>query len=142
MTAAVNSFGTQLQLGDGVGGFTTIAEVKDLTGFGFTKAVHDASHHSTPNGFEEFVASGLKRSREFQVPVNFIPSAATQGNTSGLLALFNNGTRRPYKMILTTAPTATWAFDAEVLGFEQMAPVDGLLGATFTLKPTGLATLT
>lgn len=142
MTLAVNAFGTHFQLDDGLGAYTTLAEAMDINGFGYTRAVIDATNHDSTGGYEEIIASGVKRSREFTVQFNFIPSHATHNMSTGLLGMMINGNRRNYRMVLPTSPVATWQFLAEVIGFEQMAPVDGILRCSFTFKPSGAPTLT
>jgi len=137
------AFRTLLQLGDGGGpeAFTTIAEVKDISGPDISVDTEDITPHDAVGGWEEFIPTIL-RSGEITFDLNFVPSNAAHGDTSGgLINLLKNRTKRNFKMVLPTSPTYTWAFAAYVTGFSNSEPVGGVLGASVTLKPTGALTL-
>lgn len=137
MTLAVQALGTQLQLDDGAGNYTAIAEPKDINGFGFTRNMLDASNQQSSGGFEEILGSKLKRWREYSVECNFIPGHPTHDISTGLLAMINNGTRRNYRLVLMSNPVKTAQVLQEVVGFDMRNPFDGLLGVVWTFKPTG-----
>jgi len=137
------AFGTLLQLGDGAGPevFTTIAEVKDIDGPDISMDTEDITPHDAVGGWEEFIPTIL-RSGEVTFDLNFVPSNAQHGDTSGgLINLLKNRTKRNYKLVLPTSPTYTWAFAAYVVGFSNSMPVGGVLGASVTLKVTGVLAL-
>jgi predicted secreted protein len=138
------AFGTLLQVGDGATpteSFTTIAEVRDITGPEISMDTEDITPHDAADGWEEFIPTIL-RSGEVTFDVNFVPSNATHGDTSGgLINLLKNRTLRNFKMVLPTTPTYTWSFAAYVTGFRNSEPVGGALAASVTLKPSGVLTL-
>jgi len=137
------AFGTLLQLGDGAGPevFTTIAEVKDIDGPDISMDTEDITPHDAVGGWEEFIPTIL-RSGEVTFDLNFVPSNAQHGDTSGgLINLLKNRTKRNFKLVLPTSPTYTWAFAAYVTGFSNSMPVGGVLGASVTLKVTGVLAL-
>ena len=145
MTQAINAFGTLLMVGDGNISpgpevFAVIAEVKAIGDFGLGGSVFDATNHSSTGGFEESVASRIKRWEEFDVGVNFIPTDPTQNMTTGLWSMVGDGLAHNFKMQLTDSGTTTWGFAARVMSGRQTTPLDGILDAVFRLKPTGAPT--
>lgn len=138
MTNAVNAFGTLLKLGDGAAPevFTTIAEVKDITGPGFEASTNEATNHSSAGAVREWLA-GMLDAGEVSFDLNFLPNHATQDETTGLLSEFLSRSVSNYQLIF---PNGQINFKALVTGFEPSAPVDDVLTASVTLKVTGLPT--
>ena len=141
-TNQLSSFGTLLKIGDGGGTevFTTIAEVKDISGPGFELATHDATTHSSTGAWRE-VIPGLLEPGEVTFSIGFIPTNPTHSQTSGLVRDMKNRTKRNFQLVFTDAGQTTWAFSAYVTGFSPQDPVDGLGSADVTLKLTGAPTL-
>lgn len=138
-SSAVSGFGTLLQIGDGATpteNFTTIAEVKSISGPSLSADTIDVTNMSSPNGWREFI-QGPKDGGEVTFDVNFLPTNATHNAATGLLRDFKNGTRRNFKLVFPNPGNTTWQFAAIVTGFEVSAPVDDVLGASITLKLTG-----
>lgn len=139
MSNAVAGYGTLLKLGDGGGPetFTTIAEVKDVTGPGMEADTIESTNHSSPNGWKEYLA-GMLDAGEVTFSVNFIPSDATQDDATGLIFVMKQRLKRNFQL-LWPGPGANrlCAFPALVTGFEPTAPVDDALTADITLKVTG-----
>ncbi len=141
-TNQVSSYGTLLKIGDGGGPetFTTIAEVKDISGPSFERATIDATTHSSTGAWKE-VVPGLLEPGEVSFEIGFLPTNATHSQTSGLVRDLKNRTKRNFQLVFTDGGSTTWQFAAYVTGFTPKAPVDGLLGADVTLKLTGAPTL-
>jgi hypothetical protein len=137
-----SSFGTLLQIGDGGGPetFTTIGEVKDISGPSLALDTEDATSHDSTDGWEVLVPTIL-RSGEVTFDINFDPDEGTHDITTGLLADEVAKTLRHFKLIFPDLTSTEWAFSAYVTGFETSAPVAGVLGASVTLKPSGQPTL-
>lgn len=142
MGQGISSFGTLLKLGDGGSPeqFTTIAEVKDISGPALALDTEDATSHSSTGGWEEVVPTVL-RSGEVTFDLNFAPTHATHNPATGLIADMVNRVRRDFQLVFPDAGHTTWQFSAYVTGFEPSAPVAGVLGAAVTLKVTGQPTL-
>ncbi len=143
VTQAKASFGTLLKIGDGGGGsevFTTIAEVKDIVPIPLTLDTEEVTHHSSPGGYEEFVAT-IKRTGEVTFDINWILQNATQSFTAGLLKDFDDKTLRNFQIVFTDVGSTVWAFSGFVTGFEPDASVSGVSEASITLKITGQPTL-
>ena|SRR5688500_3473366 len=137
------AFGTLLQVGDGADPevFATIAEVKDIDGPDISMDTEDITPHDAVGGWEEFVPTIL-RSGEITFDLNFVPSNAQHGDASGgLIASLKSRARKNYRLVLPTSPAYQWTFAAYVTGFSNSMPVGGVLGASVTLKVTGVLAL-
>lgn len=142
MTSGISAFGTLLKIGDGGGTevFTTIAEVKDISGPSLKLDTEEVTSHSSTGGWREYIAT-LLDAGEVTFDVNFIPTNATHSQTSGLLKDLKNKTLRNFQLVFSNVGATTWAFSAFVTGFEPAEPVEGVLAASVTLKITGQPTL-
>ena len=138
---AIFAHGTLLKIGDGGGPevFTTVAEAQSIKGPNIKQATIDVTSHSS-GGWKEFIG-GILEGGQVTFQLNFIPTDATQGNTSGLLRDLKNRTKRNFKLVLTDPGVTTWAFTALVTDFPIDAPTDGKLSASVTLQITGIPTL-
>lgn len=137
------AFGTLLQMGDGASPevFTTLAEVKDISGPDISLDTEDITPHDAVGGWEEFIPTIL-RSGEVTFDLNFVPSSTQHGDSAGgLINILKNRTKTNFKLVLPTTPTYSWAFAAYVTGFSNSMPVGGVLGASVTLKVTGVLAL-
>lgn len=120
--------------------FTTIAQVRDISGPGLSLDVEDVTTHDSTGAWEEVVATVL-RSGEVTLDLVWDPATPTHSNGVGLLAVMPRRATRNFKVIFPDAASTTWSFAAEVTGFEPDAPHDGALTASVTLKLTGEVTL-
>lgn len=139
-TAAMNSHGTLLKLGDGAGSevFTTIAEVKDISGPQLSRASHDATSHSS-SGWKEKVA-GIKDGGTVTFSINWVPNNATHDGSTGLLAKFLSTSANNFKIVENTSSPLTWTFAGIVTAFNTSKPVDGIRGGDVTIDITGAVT--
>lgn len=143
MTNAISGPGFFLQLGTvaGDGGtFTTIAEVKDITGPAVSLDVIDVTNQDSPGKYEEIVPS-IRRAGEVDFDIHLIPQEATHDADSGLLYLANNALKRGYRLLLQDGLNSYWAFDGYVVGFQSKAPIAGVLTATVKIRITGQPTI-
>ena len=139
---AIPAFGTFLKIGDGGGteNFTTIAEVKSITGPTMSAKIDDVTTHSTGTPWREKLAT-LLDAGTVAFALNFIPTDATQSHSTGLIKDFENRTKRNFKIVFPNGASTTWAFSAFVADFKCDSPVDGVLGANLTLNISGPPTL-
>ena len=128
--------GFLLQVGDGLGGYTTVAEVKDIKGPQIKLDVIDVTNQSSPNGYEEVIPS-LRRSGDLTFDCNFNPTDPTLNQTTGLLAALNARALTPFRLLLNDVDNTMWSFTGYVVGFDQNAPVTGVLSASVTIKVSG-----
>jgi hypothetical protein len=132
--------GFLLQVGDGGGpeAFTTIAEVKDIRGPEIKRDVIDVTNQSSPGGFEEIIPS-IRRTGNLTFACNFNPTDPTLDQTTGLLADINSTDPLPrnFRLLLNDVDDTMWSFAGYVVGFDQTAPVTGVLEANVTIKISG-----
>ncbi len=143
MSDAIASLGTLLKIGDGATpteNYTTIAEVRDISGPALKANTEEVTHHGSTGGWEEHIPTTLSAG-EVTFELNFIPTNATQSYTSGLVKDYKNKTKRNFQMVFPDAGNTTWQISAYVTGFEPKAPVKGVLRADVTLMITGQPTL-
>jgi predicted secreted protein len=120
--------------------FTTIAQVRNISGPGLSLDFEDVTTHDSTEAWEEVVATVL-RSGEVTLDLVWDPTTPTHSNGVGLLAVMPRRATRNFQVIFPDTGPTTWAFAAEVTGFEPDAPHDGALTASVTLKLTGQVTL-
>jgi predicted secreted protein len=139
----ISAYGTLLKIGDGAGPevFTTVAEVKTIGGPNIKVDTVDLTTHSSSGAWRQFLAT-LIDPGELSIDVNFLPTNATQSQSTGLLKDLKNRTLRNWQLVFPDGSSTTWTFAAYVTGFAISAPVDDLLGASVTLRLSGQPTLT
>ena len=142
MSDAVSSFGTLLKIGDGATPevFTTISEVRDISGPSLAVDTEEVTNHDSTAAWEEFVAT-IVRSGEVTFDLNYHPTESTHDAGTGLIADMVAKTLRNFQLIFTDAGTSTWTFAAFITGFEPSTPVAGALSASCTMKLSGQPTL-
>lgn len=139
MSNAISGPGFLLQASTTAGNlgvFTTVAEVKDITGPAVSLDVIDVTNQSSPGGYEEIIPS-IRRAGDVDFDVNFDPQSGTHNGTTGLLYLANNKLKVGWRLQLQDPGAHYWSFDAYVVGFQTKAPVAGVLAATTKLRITG-----
>lgn len=141
---ALSSFGTLLQIGDGATpteGWTTVAEVRDITGPSLELGTEDVTSHSSSSGWREFVTT-LLGGGEVTFEINFTPTGATHRNQAGgLLYQFEQKIRRNWRIQFPDGSSTRWVFTGYVTSFEVNAPTEGALTASVTITLTGAPTL-
>jgi predicted secreted protein len=140
---AISAYGTLLKMGDGViptEAFTTIGEVKSISGPSMSGEVIDVTTHSTGSAWREKISS-LLDAGELNFDINFVPSDATHDNTDGLLNKFTTRAKTNYRVVFPDDDSTMFAFAGYVTGFEMSAPIDDVLGASVTITITGAITI-
>jgi hypothetical protein len=145
--AYVESFGTTIQIGDGVLSttptYTTIGQVKELEIGAFAHTMADVTHHSSTNGAFEQIPSGKRDEIEITMTIVYDPDLATHTNSSGgLYHTFDNKTPLAYKINLTDTTPSNFTFDGYVKSFQPTVG-DGseALMAEVVIGVTGSVTL-
>ena len=138
----ISAFGTLLKIGDGAvaESFTTIAEVYDISGPSFALDPIEVTHHTSTDGWREFVG-GLLDGGEVTFSINFAPAGATHSYSSGLIEDMVDRTVRNFQLIFPDVGATEWEFAALVTAFEPKEPIDDRLSADVTLKISGKPTL-
>jgi predicted secreted protein len=136
-TSARSSHGTLLKVGDGgtpTEVFSTIGEVKDISGPSMTLNTEDVTSHDS-GGWKEEIPT-LLEAGEISFDVNYYKAATQVALRSAQMAR----TRLNFQMVVPLAPTETLSFSGFVTGFEYSAPVEGILTASITIKVSGPVT--
>lgn len=140
-SAAISAFGTQIQVNDGTPTYTTIAEVLDITGPGFTAETADVTNHSSPGAWREMIPTMLAQGT-VSFDVNYVPTHPSHNGSTGLISLLTGRTKRNYKIIWPNVGATTWTMDGYITSFSPSAPVNGQLRASVVMTPAGIPTLT
>ena len=138
-TVATAGYGTLLKQGDAAmsEAFTSILEVTNITGPGFSLDLQEVTSMESPSAWREFIAT-LKNAGEVNFDFNLSPAQATH---TALRDTLVNRTRRNWKMVFTdTAPT-TWSFTGFLTAFQvNPGDVNGVLKGSGTIKLTAAPT--
>jgi hypothetical protein len=140
VSSAKPAFGSHIQVSD-MGGtpvFTSVAEVKNITGPAMKRAVLDASNQDSPNQHKE-IKAGFGEGGTVTFEFNWYP-----GDTLGqgrLLTVFQAGTLNNFKIVGVEATPKTWAFSGIMTAFEPEYPVAGLMGGKCTIEISGMPVL-
>lgn len=142
MSSAVNAHGTLLQIGDGESPevFTTIAECQAIAGPSLSLEMIDVTNHSSVDGWKERIG-GLLDAGEVTFDINFVPTNATHGFSTGLIKSMVDRVKTNFKLVFPDGSSTTWSFTALVSKVSPKAPVNGQLTASVSLMITGKPTL-
>lgn len=121
---------------DGTEVFTTVAEVKSLSGPNLAAAVIDVTSMDSANNTREFITS-LIDPGELSFQVNFLPGLASQ---QALVTDMKNRTRRNFKIVWTDTAGTTWSFAGIITSFQPSSATEEALSASVTIKVTGFPT--
>lgn len=112
--------------------FTTVAELRDITPPTHSRNPLETTNH---NETEETFVMGILRKGELQFQLNWVPTAATHGATTGVHKALKDKTLQLWKV---TFPEATyWLFSGYVQSIGPSAPVDDVLVSDVVVRPTG-----
>jgi len=135
---AVSAFGTLLKIGDGATpeNFTTVAELRTISGPTISADTIDVTTHNTPTPFRRFIA-GLLDGGEVTFDLNFIPTETTPGYSAGILKDITDRARRNVQIVFPDASTTTWVIPVIFTNFEVSSDPADVLMASVTAKVSG-----
>jgi len=139
-STATSGFGCLLKAGDGGGPevFTTIAEVKSISGPNFQVSFAEVTHMESPSAVREYIPT-LIEPGDVTFTVNFLPDNATHdAMRTDLLAR----TKRNFKLVLTDGTPATWSFSGYYSQLGLNSNIDGPLEGSLGIKVTSTITET
>lgn len=134
MSNAIAGPGFLLQVNN-AGTYTTIAEVKDISGPETSVDVVEVTNQDSPDNFEEIIPT-LKRGGTTSFDVNFVPSDATHDSTTGLLAFLNSRTKKEWQIILPGTGLSV-QFDGYVVKWGPKFPVANVATASMDIRVSG-----
>lgn len=143
MASAVKAaYATLFKMGDGGSPetFTTISELTDIQPADMTAEEADVTNYSSTAGWAETLPTLLKGG-QIQLVMNFLPTDATQGNSTGLLVKMTGRTKTNFKITFTDGAATSWTFAAYVVGFKPMVGLNKQNQAQVKLSVTGQPTL-
>lgn len=142
ITAAISAFGTLLKRGNTATPevFTTVGEVRNITGPNIKLDTEDVTNHDSTGGWEERIPT-LLHGGDVKFDINYQPGLATHNATTGVIADMINRVRRNWQLVFPTAAPITWAFSGFVESFNPKEPVKGELAASIGIQITGQPTL-
>ena len=135
---AICGINTLLQLGDGGApeSFTTIAEVRSISGPTLTNDIIDITNMDSVGGVREFKA-GLTDPGDLTFDINFQPTEGTHDDVTGTLSLLISKVTRNFRLVFPDG-SRTWQFGGIIVGHPVSFPIDDAITASVTLKITGL----
>ena len=139
MTSAVIGKGTLLKAGDGGGSevFTTVAEVKSISGPDITRDTLDVTNMDSSGNYREFVAT-LQDGGSVSFDVNFIGNNTSQNN---MQTDMNAGTARNFQLLMPNVASTLFTFTALIVGLTFNFEIDGIITENISLKITGAVTI-
>ena len=122
--------------------YTTIAQVRNISGPGMSSDPIDVTSHDSTNGWREFVVA-LKDMGEITLDLIYDPDQATHSKSSGgLLYEFTQASQKAYRLTLVDTTATVFKFVAYVTSFSPTFNFDGSMDASVTLRITGAPTIT
>lgn len=124
------------------GTYAQVAEVKSIGGPAMSRDSVEATHLVSDDDFAEFIA-GIADAGEVSLVLNFRPEHVSQGSVSGLLADFNAGTERKWRVSFpqfVNEPSLT--MPGFLTGWEPSVAVRDVITVAAKIKLTGKPTAT
>lgn len=112
--------------------FTNVAELRNFTPPPLNRNPLETTTH---NEADDSWIVGIRRKGDMQANINYVPTNATHGEATGLLKDWQDGLRKIYR--ITFPDGYVWIFSGFVASFAPTAPVDDVLTADVTWRPTG-----
>lgn len=139
---AIFGLGTQLQRGDGLvpQNFSTVAEVRSISGPSMATDILDVTNHESQGGVREFKA-GLIDPGELTFDLAFQPGEPSHGAKAGLQKAQLDRAVEDYHLVFPPGIGFTWEFQGIVTGLPLTFPIDEVITSSVTLKVTGLPDL-
>lgn len=110
-----------------------IAELRDITPPALTRNPLETTTH---NSSDDSYVVGIRRKSELGFSVNFLPSDdATHDSATGLIKAWNDGSKDRYNIEYPDG--SDWMFSGFVTNIAPKAPVDGVLDAAISIRPSG-----
>lgn len=114
--------------------FVDIAEMKDVTMPVLSRNEFDATTQNL--NIDSYVVGVLRRSG-FTMTLNFLDLDGSHDHITGLLKAMITEPPPVDGYKITSPDGIVWIMSGQVSHFAPVAPVDGLMSATVTIRPTG-----
>jgi hypothetical protein len=126
--------------------YSTIAQVRDITGPDITRGDIDVTAHDSTAGYREFLP-GIPDPGSFSFVLGWDPQDADhiQGVGTGIIGDFERAgcsALAAFRLVLDhCGGTATWTWDGYVSSFSLAVPLEGEYTSDVSLKISGKPTL-
>lgn len=133
---AVKSHGTIIaRQANGAGVFTDIGELTDITAPPMTRTPIEALSQTDE---DDYYVVGMRRTGEMTFGINFNPTYASHDHVVGLIYSWDEGLLDGWRITYPDTDTSTLVFSGYVTNIAPSAPIDGILTAQVTVRPTGV----
>lgn len=121
--------------------YTTIAQVRDISGPALGLDTIEVTNRDSPSGFKEYIA-GLKDGGEITFDIVYDPDLTTHSASAagGLVTLFTAGAVNNFRLTFADATPLTATFAGLVTKFQPRAPLSDYQRAEVTIKLSGAIT--
>lgn len=138
-TSGTPGYGTLLKMGDAgtPETFTTVAEITDIELPEIKLNTDDATSHDSA-GWEESIAT-LLSGGEPTFKANWLPTNATQNESTGVLYAILNRQKRNWKIVLPNS-VKTFSFAGIVTSFKGVPALKEKMSLEFKIKISGAVT--
>lgn len=146
MSNAWWAYGSQLKIGDDgttTETFTKVAEIQDIDGPSMSRDAIEVTSQDSASGWREFIP-GMRDGGEVGITANWIPAAATQDGSAGVLSKFTDDDLHNWKIVTAddgSSGTMDIDFAAIVTDFNVSLPMEEQAQLEFTLKISGAVTI-
>ena len=118
------------------GNFVAVCEVKSINGPGLNREEADATNFDSPDDLEEMIAS-IKKAPEVSLGLNFRPDHGTQGNTTGLFKLYDDGTTERWRIEFPQFPgSPTITFKGYLTSLEPVSTTKEIVSLAAKIRVT------
>lgn len=138
-SSAFWAYGSKLQIDDGAGNYSDIAEITELAGPKMSKDSIEVTSHASASGYREFIA-GMRDGGEVSFKANWLPTNTTHDGTTGLLESFNDDVNHNWKIILPNT-LITITLVGHLTAFEPDLPLEEQGQLSGTIKVSGKPTV-
>jgi hypothetical protein len=114
--------------------WTTIAEVKDISGPEASVDVVDVTNQSSPDNFEEIIPT-LKHGGTTSFDVHFVPDDVTLGSDTGIMSFLFDRSKQEWQILV--GPTDSVQFEGYVVKMGMKFPVANVATASVDIRVTG-----
>lgn len=136
------AYGSTFKLGDGAATetFTAVAEVMDITGPSLSRGSFEVTSQDSDDGWREY-KPGWRDGDTVNVTANWLPSDATQDNSTGMLSHFNDDDNHNYQVVTPAAVGITVAFAGHIVGMPLNLPMAEQGRVDFSIKISGAVSI-
>lgn len=137
-TQSVVSFGVKIQMEEPVGSGTyqDVAEILDIDGPDFTRNMLEATHHQSPNYWDEF-RKGKKTLGSLSGECNYLIDDTTHDSDTGMLSDFSDDDNMRLWRFLIDTGVYIQARGAVAKFSLKAGMIDGIRRASFEIKLSG-----